>query len=499
MKFYKLLLASILTQAAPGPVWAQSTALPDITRAAAPNDRDFVIRQDGDLIAADQTVRFGGANISWLGLRSDSGRASDARFPDEFEVDSIFDAASMMGINVIRAPLLLASAGCALCVLPAPGLPENEDVLKDADHIIRLAHDHGIKLILPLAGPAGDCAGDASKEPLGGSICVYVRAHGGKDIKAFFTDPAIRADFTAHIAALLLHRNGETGIPWNQDPSILAFETCDSCANNVPPGLAGLWTKAIAGFIHDNDQHHLVMSGAFASRAGHFNEGPPISTDDVAPAGIDIVAIAPDPAHIDAAIDAAVTANHPFIIENYDWTSRHFAKPEDLQNNLAATLKRRDLNGVLITEFSGLSAQGGYLADAIPGRPALYYPGVTTETASAEDMQLRARYLRRFNYAMSGFYITPSFAQPMQPQILSTTGGKIIWRGGTGAASYNIDRTPDAKAWPPDWQIICDHCVTDAKPVWQDPHPPADGAWYQITPFEANNHQGHPSEPMPLN
>lgn len=465
------------------------------TRAAQPDARDFVSRQGGDLVVAEQTLRFGGANVSWLGIRSDKGDGSDARFPDEFEVRSLFDSASMMGISVIRARGLLGSAGCALCVLPEPGKPENETVLRAADHVVKLAHDHGIKLILPLAGTAGDCAKPADRAR-GGDICAYVRAHGKTDAASFFTDPAIIADFSAHVSALLGRVNLETGLAWRDDPAILAFETCNSCAGDAPPGAVGRWSAQIAALVHAQDKLHLVMSGALSERAGRFGSGPPVASADIAPPGIDIVGISPDTAHLQDALDAAMADGHPVIIENLPWSPAAFTKLADLEDYLARLRKRRALNGALISEFSGLSANGGYLADSDPARPALFYPGTTTKAADAAEMQTRARALRRFAFGMSGFYVTPMFATPDAPLILSVTAGHVRWRGAAGADSYSIWRVANAKQAQPNWQLACDRCAGGAQSDWQDPAPLAGTSWYRVTPFDPNGHAGVHSDPV---
>ena len=466
------------------------------TLATAPNPRDFVTRQNADLVAAEQVLRFGGANIFWLGLRSDTGRTADARLPSDFEIINAFDTAASMGISAVRARTLAASVGCKLCVLPAPGGPENETTLRAIDHVLKLARDNGIKFILPLAGGISDCAQPQSAA-LDGDICVFVRAHGSTNAADFFTNPAIRADFTAHILALLNRVNVETGTLWREDPAIMAFETCDACAPPANPGAVGSWTADIAALIHANDSHHLVQSGAFAKLIGVPGNGPPIGTADIAPAGVDIVAINPDPAHFSAAMDAATAANRPVVLDNFQWQPKIFATPDDLQTFLKRMLKRRDLNGAMLSELSSHADTGGYLADTADhdtgAAPALYFPGITTKTTNAADMELRARAIRRFNYSMSGFFITPAFIRPGPPDIVSATGGRIVWRGSAGASTYSIARAPDARINAPKWQTLCDKCANDLAGFWQDPNRGGGPAWYQVTPYDANNHAGLPS------
>ena len=59
--------------------------------ATQPDPRDFVTRADTQLSALGNPMRFGGMNISWLGLRDDTGRLEDAHLPTEFEVKDAFD------------------------------------------------------------------------------------------------------------------------------------------------------------------------------------------------------------------------------------------------------------------------------------------------------------------------------------------------------------------------------------------------------------------------
>jgi len=496
MKIFTSLAAVGLILAGGIAARAQVGAIPYHTLARQADPSDFVVRQDSDLVSGDQVLRFGGADIPWLGLRSDTGKMADARLPTDYEIQNAFDTANAMGVSVVRSRSLAASVGCALCDLPAVDAGENETILRAADHVLKLARDNGIRLILPLAGGGGDCSKPQKGARVDGDICVYVRAHGGTDAKLFFTDPVIRAEFNTHVLTLLNRMNTETGLYWREDSAIMAFESCDDCAGDVAPALVGKWVADLAALIHAADSHHLVQNGAFASRFGR--SGSPIATADFAPNGVDIVAISPDPAHLDSVLDEVTAGNRAVVMDRYDWSAPYFASVDDLDVFLKHVIKRRDLNGALLDNLSSHADQGGYLSDlaGIESGPSLYFPGIPTKSATLEDMQARARAVRRFDYNISGILVVPSFSRPARPEIVTDKNGRVVWRGTAGAVNYSIERTDDAMVQHPNWTNVCDRCVTDLSGGWQDPARGKGPAWYRVIPYDANNHLGLPSLPV---
>ena len=107
---------------------------------------DFVTRSGSQLLLHGQPFRFAGPNIYWLGLDGNTGSVA---YPTHFRVDDALATAQDMGATVVRAHTLGISVGCSLCVEPSLGV-FNDEAMKHIDYAIKSAHDHGIRLIIPL-------------------------------------------------------------------------------------------------------------------------------------------------------------------------------------------------------------------------------------------------------------------------------------------------------------------------------------------------------------
>jgi mannan endo-1,4-beta-mannosidase len=97
------------------------------------------------------------------------------------------------------------------------------------------AHDRGLRLITTLVGDCANCKQSGSGE--------YVKDRGAAGNKEFFTDPVIIARFEKHIEALLNHRYSRAGVYYKDDPTVLAWENCNSCS--LVASLTGAFNKSI--------------------------------------------------------------------------------------------------------------------------------------------------------------------------------------------------------------------------------------------------------------
>ncbi|MEJ0048310.1 MAG: hypothetical protein WDN04_20925 [Rhodospirillales bacterium] len=495
-----LLLAIVALAAAPATAGAQPAPAPFAptpgTIATQPDPRDYITRADIDLLSQGNVLRFGGINVSWLGLRDDSGRPADARPPTNYEMQDALGTVLAMGAGTIRVLSVGASAGCPLCLQPAPG-DLNPDALKHVDHLLRLAHDAGIKLVVPLAGPGNACAPAGSEDPVYDTPCIFARWRGKPDA-SFFSDAEVRADFVHYVSALLHHLNPETGITYKDDPTIMAWENCDGCGAKLDTRTLADWTEFLGQTIKSMDTRHLYENGAFAGRLGKQPGAAP--PEQLALPSVDIIGdrVEPSPGAppdgFSDAVTAVTKAGRVYVIDEYGWTPAHFATPDDLSAFQAAVVRDRAVTGAFVSDLGSHADQGGYLPPARPGQPALYFPGTAVPHMDADAMQARARAVRRFSYRMMDL-VPIAFAKADPPEIISVLHGKLRWRGTAGAVKYSIERTNDVTL-DGSWKTVCDQCVSDADPVWQDPALPTGPAWYRLTPYNANLHAGLPSDPV---
>ena len=484
-----------------GAAHAQAAVPPDDTMADQPSPSDFVKRSESGLSFLGNPLRVSGVNLDWAGLHSDTGHAADARYPTAFELGDAMATVQEMGGAVIRVLSAGASAGCAMCIAPTRG-QFNEAALLRVDLLLKRAHDAGLKVIIPLAGSGAGCSASREADMSRDTPCIFAGWH-GKTSEAFFTDPEVKADFRHFVISLVQRMNTLTLLPYAEDPTIFAWENCDRCGAGLPAQVLASWTEELGAAIKSVDKRHIYENGAFAGRLAPNapNAVPPnlIALPSVDMLGDAITPAAPDastpPADMEAAADAVTKAGRIYFIDSYGWTPKDWASPEDMEAFLNRIVRHRAVAGALVTDLQGHADQGGYMPVSPGSGPesVLYYPGTNTAVADARAMQARARAVRRFDFRMADLPI-PAFSLVAPPQILHVDQGRIVWRGAAGATNYAVERSPDPHV-DGTWTILCTQCATDDTVPWADPAPPKTPAWYRLTPYNANGHEGLPSEP----
>ena len=466
---------------------AQTAPVNPEAMAIQPDPHDFMTRSDATLFALGNPLRFGGVNISALALRP---TPQGVQLPTKYETKDLVETVGALGAGMVRSVSLGISAGCAACILPSPG-KLNPDALRRLDHALKLAHDAGLRLFIPLAGGGESCP--SVPDPVRDTACIFARWR-HLPPSAFYTDAATRGDFAAAIGALLNHVNPETGIAYRDDPVIAVWENCDGCASDTDPALVADWTEFIGRTIKSIDSHHLYENGAFAGRIATLPAGR------LALPSVDIIgdrfAFAPNAGtyRFTPALNAATRANRIYIIDAYDWTDATFPTVDDLKTFMEEVRLDRRLTGLFLRDLSGHAEQGGYLPPPPNALPPLYFPGFAIAGMDEATVRSRAREVRRITFRMLDLLPT-AYAQPPPPQIIAAIRGKVSWRGSAGAAAYSIERSMDLTAIG-SWQTLCDQCVTDLVPSWQDTSVPAAPVWYRMVPYNINKHIGMPSDPV---
>jgi mannan endo-1,4-beta-mannosidase len=132
------------------------------------------------------------------------------------------------------------------------------------DRVIAAAGRVGIKLIITLANNWSDYGG----------VPRYLRwsgqwrddVYGAAD--RFYSDARARAAYRAHVERLLHRANQVTGVPYRDDPTILAWELMNESTVSTPAGVKArqAWVTEMAGLIHATDHHHLVTPGVSVYR-----------------------------------------------------------------------------------------------------------------------------------------------------------------------------------------------------------------------------------------
>jgi len=455
------------------------------TMALQTDGSDFVSRNDTTLSFNSRKLRLSGINVPWLGLRVDAA-AGGVRAPTPFEQRDVLSTVFLMGSGYVRSVSLGITAGCPDCVVTAGGVV-NQDAVHRIDHVLKLARDKGIKVIIPLIGGAGPCAPQSTPNPVSGAACGFARAYGKPDA-AFFTDPQIRTAFMHVFTGLLNHVNPESSLAWKDDPTIMAWENCDRCGIGADAAAVSDWSEFIGQAIKAQDTRHLYENGAFA---GQLTQTPSalLATPSVDIIGDRVMPPAggsPEP--FTPAYQAVAKTGRVYLITAYAWAPSSWPTADDFQTFADRLVENRNVAGIFVQSLSGHTDLGGYLPVPPGEDPVLYFPGANADGLAATAMQDRARIVRRLSYRMLDFDV-PAIGHIEAPEILSAVRGRLTWRGAPGAASYTVSRTTDATL-DGSWETVCDKCVTDDFPFWQDPAPLSKPSWYRMTAYNMNGHIG---------
>jgi hypothetical protein len=414
----------------------------------------FVTRSGTRLMLNKRPFRFAGANIHWLALDDSTN------YPSQFRVNDALDAAKEMGLTVIRSHSLGISTGCSNCIEPTSGV-FNEVALAHDDYVIKAADERGLRLIIPLT--------DNWHYPAGGKHS-FTDWRGIRDENQFYYNRQIISDFETYIRTLLNHVNVYTGIPYKDDPTILAWET----GNELQPPTS--WTQTISTFIKSIDHNHLVIDGRdgidpHAARLKNVD----ILSDHYYPKNI---------SKMNADAHAAARAGKAFIVGEFDWNDANGG--DKLSNFLAKVLANPEIAGDAFWELWSHNDQYGYVKNG--DQYTLHYPGDTPAMHSSVQL------LRDYAYKMRNLPVPPNSVpgRPLLETVIRNgSSNTLIWRGTAVAADYSIERSTSSPNGPR--TVICNKCATDNDTPWTDTQVPSGSLWYRVIAYNPSGKAGPPS------
>ena len=395
----------------------------------------FITRTGDRLMDGEREFRFVSFNIPNLHYVEDDmtfERKMPFRFPDDYEINDALATIHQMGGQVARTYTLAVykesdPKGTPKYVL-GPG-KFNEEAFQTLDRVLALANENGVRLIIPIVnnfkwwGGAEDYA-----------------AFRGKKKDDFWTDPQLIDDFKKTVHFLITRKNTVTGVAYNEDKAILAWETGNEtqCPHS--------WTSEICAYIKSLDSNHLVCDGYYTSVL----RGESIEDENV-----DIVQThhyEKDPRqmieHIRASAQKA-RGRKPYMLGEFG-----FVGTEAIRAVLDTTIEE-NLAGALIWSLRYHHRDGGFFWHSEPDGgdffKAYHWPGFPSGEVYDEANLMAV--MREKAFAIQGLP-TPPLELPKAPVLLPIKNpGAISWQGSVGASVYDVER---AESHNSPWETIAE-------------------------------------------
>jgi mannan endo-1,4-beta-mannosidase len=166
-------------------------------------------------------------------------------------VDKVFADSQSLGLTVIRTWAFCEGASHdGYCFQPRP-YEYHEPTFKQLDYAIAKAGQSGIKLILTLANNWSDFGG----------IPQYLNWYGLNNHDDFYRDQRVKDTYKAYIKQVINRVNTITGVPYKDDPTILAWELMNEPRSYDLPVFYA-WVDEMSNYIKELDPNHLRSTGS---------------------------------------------------------------------------------------------------------------------------------------------------------------------------------------------------------------------------------------------
>ncbi|MGR0319621.1 carbohydrate binding domain-containing protein [Agromyces sp. ZXT2-3] len=417
-------------------------------------NHEFVTREGTSLMLGGERLRISGANAYWLGLDENVGGVD---YPTYFRIANALDTAAELGVNVIRSHMMTSTGQDGenpLAIMPALG-EYNDDAFHTIDFAIAYAGTLGIRFVLPLT--------DEWSYYHGGHRDFTTPL--GLEPNDFYSDPEAIAAFDAYIERVVGRTNSITGVPYVEDPTIMAWELGNELENMT------------LGWINDRVDHLKSLAPDQLVAAGRRFD---IDPDTLEAAELDIVDVHYYPPTVERIQSHAATvaaAGKVYIAGEYGSNSASDALLEPLVDDPA-------VGGTFFWSLFGHNDRGGFVPhdDGF----TLHYPGTT------DKMREQTAAIRGYSAALGLTEGEVPLGQPLITEVVPTAGiNRVGWRGVAGAATYRVERSVDEKGKI--WELVGEVPAEDSPLL--DPTA-ADAVRYRVTPVKPDGERGPASDPV---
>jgi hypothetical protein len=389
---------------------------------------NFITRRGDQLYENGAIFRFISFNAPTLHVNEDPAWHRTTPYEQEDCIKSI----KQMGGRVVRIYALSVAGGdrqgsSGPSHIRGPGIYD-EALFYDMDMMLALLNKHRIRVIIPFI----------DQWTYFGGKTQFAHLYG----KSNFYDPAVVQGYKELIQYVLMRTNTITGVPYRNDPAILAWETGNELSGE-PEG----WLHEIATCIKSLDTNHLVADGNCSVRDDNLSEpAVDLVTDHIY--GVKSPAAFVSRLKEDR---ARARGRKVFYLGEFD--------PRPVQSIARAAFEEvvsDGSTGALVWSLRFHKEAGGFYDHLNYDDLYFQYPYDECTTLA-----------RVYAFKIQGCP-QPPFGIPEPPYLLPIpdTKSPIGWRGSAGANDYVIERAPSAKG---PWTIVGKTSDQLAQPVFKDP------------------------------
>jgi len=412
-------------------------------------DWPIIIRNGDQLYEGDKPFRFmsfAAPNIQQNESQIRLDRTN--RFPDEYEIRDILDAIQRVGGRATRTFSLsvYSTLDDNMPVYITGHRQYNEEAFQCLDRILAYAHEYDVRIIIPFI---------ASQTFPGIRGVDEFSALAGKPKGAFWTDEEQKADFKHFLNFILNRVNTVSGIPYKEDPAILAWQLGNEFGSyywdrgldpKVWEPIILDWSLEMAAYIKSVDPNHLLME------AGGCNKEALIQDKN-----IDVISehlyeywnkMAGKPWQLSpVALEAweQCKGRKPLMVDEFGLGSN-----DNLKELMLTIREKTGIVGGLMWSMRGHRRDGGWYYHNEGGTTvnSFHVPGFAAGYAYDETRLLNL--MRTEAYLIRGEE-PAAVKKPSLAPVLFRQGEGFTWRGATGAAFYTIERADNANG---PWKVL---------------------------------------------
>lgn len=412
---------------------------------------NYITRVGDTLFEGQDEFRFISINVPNLHVNEDP--LPHWHRVDEWELHDAFQTLQQLGSRITRCYTLSIRNGIrpgdGIAHIYGPGQYE-EELFKDLDLVLALAHQYHIRLIIPFIDH-WDWFGGVK----------HFAAFRGKESHEFYTDPQVIADFKDVITYVMNRTNTYTGIQYKDDKAILAWET----GNELDSPDA--WIAEIVEHIKSQHPSQLILDGNYG-----------VSEASLSHPDIDIVS---NHYYVDRGVDffARLSSDRERSKGKKAFIVGEFGHEDPTVNvNLLKEIIKNGSTGAMLWSLRYHNKDGGFYFQGDPedcnASHAYFWPESPIRAGGAAEIKMNA--LRECAYAIAGKPI-PTIPTPTAPILLPISSvTDIRWRGSVGATSYILERSTTENG---PWEVVEDHIVEYTVPfIPYSDTPPSAGLYY---------------------